>query len=71
MVLITLRGHPEVGDERALRQLLTWLLTGLHWEGNELLKKARRKGLSECIHPPYGRDQRSATCKLSKASGGM
>lgn len=30
-------------------------MIGLHWEGKVLLKKARRKGLRECIHSAYER----------------
>lgn len=39
----------------SLIEKLTWLLTGLHWEGKVLLKKVRRKGLRECIHSAYER----------------
>lgn len=52
---------------------LTWLLTGLHWEGKVLLKKVRRKGLRECIHSAYERRQlirrRWETLFRSGASG--
>ena len=58
-----------VGHKGRLRQLLTWLLTGLHCVGRGLLKKARRKGLRECIHPTCERDQRPAKIMLSRLLG--
>lgn len=58
-----------VGHKERFRQLLTWSLTGLHCEGRGLLKKARRKGLRECIHPTCERDQRPAKIMLSRPLG--